>query len=293
MALLDRPLGDSRTPDQRRAARVAAGIVDTVGILSTRSHRVAYERHQTGTRGIGDVAHPDPPEPLRVLHLDRDGDDALARPSPRLPAAVEASDKALIHLDGARQRLALGSHHRHPVALEHRPGHSVARAQRAFEGLRRQTVLRCGQVPRGLKPCRQRRSRLVENRACTDRRLMATRRADQPPSRLAPRYSAGPARWAGERRWPPQMLQVRAARFFVREHPHELAVRARVVTSGQQQPDTGGVVIRRVHHYILWQEELTVHPLCRDIPAYLGSFFLFAGNQHVAGARCRRPRGAS
>jgi hypothetical protein len=57
------------------------------------------------------------------------------------------------------------------------------------------------------------------------------------------------------------MLQVRAARFFVREHPHELAVRARVVTSGQQQPDTGGVVIRRVHHYILWQEELTVHPL--------------------------------
>ena len=35
MALLDRPLGDSRTPDQRRAARVAAGIVDTVGILST------------------------------------------------------------------------------------------------------------------------------------------------------------------------------------------------------------------------------------------------------------------
>ena len=57
------------------------------------------------------------------------------------------------------------------------------------------------------------------------------------------------------------MLQVRAARFFVREHPHELAVRARVVTSGQQQPDTGGVAIRRVHHYILWQEELTVHPL--------------------------------
>ena len=61
------------------------------------------------------------------------------------------------------------------------------------------------------------------------------------------------------------MLQVRAARFFVREHPPELAVRARVVTSGQQQPDTGGVAIRRVHHYILWQEELTVHPLIGNI----------------------------
>ena len=233
-----------------------------VGVYhGTRSHRVAYERHQTGTRGIGDVAHPDPPEPLRVLHLDRDGDDALARPSPRLPAAVEASDKALIHLDGARQRLALGSHHRHPVALEHRPGHSVARAQRAFEGLRRQTVLRCGQVPRGLKPCRQRRSRLVENRACTDRRLIDT------PSRPAALASGATVlRWPRTlgRRTPlatADAPEIRAARFFVREHPHELAVRARVVTSGQQQPDTGGVVIRRVHHYILWQEELTVHPL--------------------------------
>ena len=36
MALLDPPLGDRRTPDQRRAARVAAGIVDTVGMLATR-----------------------------------------------------------------------------------------------------------------------------------------------------------------------------------------------------------------------------------------------------------------
>jgi len=59
------------------------------------------------------------------------------------------------------------------------------------------------------------------------------------------------------------MLQVGAARFFVREHPHELAVRARVATFGQQ-PGPSGVVMRRVHHYIVWQEELTAYPLSGD-----------------------------
>src|SRR3954469_22025439 len=42
------------------------------------------------------------------------------------PPFLDATDIALVHLDGARQPVALGSHHRPPQFLQHRPGGLLA-----------------------------------------------------------------------------------------------------------------------------------------------------------------------
>lgn len=158
-----------------------------------RDNDVADEPHQAGGRRVGEMAHPYPLEPFRVLHLDRDDNDGLRCAAATPSAVLDAPDQRLVDLHGARQLAAIRTGHGHALPLQHRPRHSIPRAQRPVRRLRRHAIL-CGRhVPRRLEPRSQRCPSLVENRSRLDGRLMAPPRAYQSIPCLPPRRGRSPA----------------------------------------------------------------------------------------------------
>jgi hypothetical protein len=116
-------------------------------------------------------------------------------------------------------------------------------------------------VPRCLKPCRQRRARLVENRSGGDRGLVPTTRTYQATPSLPPRICRNSACRTPESAWPAQPLQVGGASRIIRKPVNELAVGARIVAASDRPGRQWTTNVRLLHPYILCQEELTVHPL--------------------------------
>ena len=189
------------------------------------SDDVAYKGFQAGAGGIGEMAHPHSPEAPGLLDLDGDHDHGFAGPAPTLAAMHDASHEGLIDLDRSRKPFALAAHHRHAVALEQRPGGSVAGTHGALHGRGRETVLGGREMPGGLEPGRQWSAGLVEDRAGRHGRLVATGRANQSPARLTPRRPKHATGRAAELRRPAQLLQVSGARGVAGEPLDELAVR--------------------------------------------------------------------
>jgi len=72
------------------------------------------------------VTHSHPPETPWLLHFHGDHNDALAGPSARPSAVIDAAGEHLVHLDITVQGLASGPHHGDPVSMQHRPGHPIA-----------------------------------------------------------------------------------------------------------------------------------------------------------------------
>ena len=228
-----------------------------------RGHHVRNERSQAEIRSVRDVAHAHPSEAFGLLHLDRDSDKALVGAAAGLAAVLNTTNQSLVYLNITGQWLAFRTHHGHSKPLQHRPGYSVSRTQRALKRFRRQTVLRGRNVPRCLKPCRQRRARLVENRSGGDRGLVPTTRTYQATPSLPPRICRNSACRTPESAWPAQPLQVGGASRIIRKPVNELAVRTRIVAASDRPGRQWSTNIRRLHPYILCQEELTVHPFFR------------------------------
>ena len=80
-------------------------------------------------------------------------------------------------------------------------------------------------MPSGLKPSRQRCSRLFHDRTSRHGCLMTACCTDQPPPRLTPRLSRRLACRTAKTTWPPQFLQVGFTCSFIGERLNELPER--------------------------------------------------------------------
>jgi len=186
---------------------------------------------------IGNLTHPHPTKSFFWLFdLHRDHHDRLRGATAPSSSLFHATNISFINFHLTDQLCAFGAYHRHPVSLQHRPRHAIARTQCAFQGLCRQPVLGAGHVPSRLEPRGQWCSCLVQDRARGNRCLMAASRAHQPAPALSPRCRHCPTRWAAEPTRPAQLLHVGRARLLVGKHLHELAVGARVITPGHESP---------------------------------------------------------
>ena len=182
-----------------------------------RSDRVADERHETVTRGVGDVAQTHTPESSWSHEFDGDHDDALRGPTTAFAAVVDAADEGLVDFDLAREGIPVHPHHRHPVAVQHRPGDLVRHTERLSEGEGRHSVLRRHELPAGLEPSPKWGAGLVEDRPRRHRRLMPARSADQATTALAPRLAYHSTHRAPEPLRPAKALEVGATGLLVRE----------------------------------------------------------------------------
>ena len=143
-------------------------------------------------------------------------------------AALDPADVRLVDLDVTRQPLAAGTHHRRPVAVQHRPRRLVgAQPERALHPERRDAVLLAGHLPRRREPQPQRRPGAMEDRPRRHRRLTSADSALPPTAAQPPPIPPGTARTAEPVR-PAQPLQVVQARSLVREPRQQLRVRARI-----------------------------------------------------------------
>ena len=194
-----------------------------------RGHCVANEWSQVGTRCVGHMAHSHPPKTFGLFYLHGDHHYAFIGPTATFSALLGTSDQGLINFHITRQSFSFGTNHCDSVSLQHRPSHSIAGTQCSFERLGGHPVLRGRNVPSNFEPSSQWRSRLVQDRPGTNRRLVTTSSAYQSSTRLAPRHASHFACRADKAVWPSQLFQVGRTRHIIEEHRHEFTVRARTV----------------------------------------------------------------
>lgn len=210
-------------------ASPAIGAYHTVG-----EHCVANEWNQVFTRRLGNMTHSHPSKPFGLFYLHGDHHDALIGPTATFSTLFGSAYQRLVNFHFTRQSFTFGTHHCNPVTMQHCPRHSVAGSQCTFERLGGHPVFRSRNVPSNLEPSGQRRSRLVQYRPCTNRRLVPTRSAHQSSTRLAPRISSRLACRAGKPVRPSQLLQIGCACHIVGEHRHEFTVRTRTIGTWHQ-----------------------------------------------------------
>jgi len=221
---------------------------------------IADERNQARAWRIGDMAHAYPSAPFGVRDLQGNDYNALVGTAPTFPSMVHASKQRLINFHRAWQGEAVGPDHRDPGAVQHGPCPPITRPQSPLERRGRQARFRRRQMPRRLKPRGERGARLVEDGRSRHRRVVAAGGAHQPATRLPPGGGDHPTRRTAKRGRPPQSLDVRRARGISREHPHERAIRPRVVTPRHKGRLGAGLIRWHLHHNILTEEELAVYP---------------------------------
>jgi len=178
--------------------------------------------------------HPHPPETLRLLDLHGDHDNAFTGTPTRFSAVVDAPDEDLVHLDVTLQRFAFGPDHRDPIAMQHRPGNAVVRAQGDGQGLGRHAVLRGGQMPGRFEPRGERRTGLVEDRACGHADLVPTGATHKAAPCRSPRLANGAAGSAEEPVRPAEQFDVAQAGVVVGEHLDEAPVRTGVILAREE-----------------------------------------------------------
>src|SRR5271166_2141264 len=213
---------------QARQSVVAGPAVgDDAG---ARLDALADERaERTGGR-VGQHSHPAPADTLRLADLDRDaGEHLLAALPPAAQALLLPADKGLVHLHRAGQPVPARPHQRTPQPVQHRP-RSVVRAdlQGPLQMLGGDPVLRGGEQPTGVEPDRQRRARLVEDRARRHRGPPAAAAALDPAISQPP-ASGMPTPRANEPARPTQPLQVVKTVLVGAEPRQKLTGRPRVV----------------------------------------------------------------
>jgi hypothetical protein len=127
----------------------------------------------------------------------RDDDQRFRRGRPPLRPA-DAPHKGLVDLPPARQPIAVRPNHRAPQLVQPRPrGLLAAQAQHLLQRQGAGTGLRAGDGPHRAKPCRQRGSCVLKDRARRPRRLAACTwhiaTGLCAPARLSLRRTAGSA----------------------------------------------------------------------------------------------------
>ena len=154
--------------------------------------------------------------------------------SPWLPRAAGGSalerQERLVDFDRAVQQVTVWPNHGPPKSVQQGPRSLVAvQAKHALQPQGADALLLTGEVPRCSEPHSKGRAGLVEEGARRHAALMAARSADQ----SAPGGASGrihhPACRTAKPVGPPQLLQVRRARFVACKPVLELTPRSRVV----------------------------------------------------------------
>ncbi len=211
----------------------------------------ADKREQVRLRGRWYPSQSDPTEPLRLLHLDCDGDqgpESMAltpRPLERL-ARVTDANIGLIHFNLAVQALPARTHHRAAKPMQHRPARLVApQSQYPLQPQGAHPELLVGEVPGGGKPGPQWRARLVEHRSGAHRTLIPTPTAHQTAATGPIRLARLTAPRTDKPLRPTQLLKIAQASLLIGEPVQELIPVARIVSPGDQGD------CRLAHPYIL------------------------------------------
>jgi hypothetical protein len=154
----------------------------------------------------------------------RDDDQRFRRGRPPLRPA-DAPHKGLVDLHPARQPIAVRPNHRAPQLVQPRPrGLLAAQAQHLLQRQGAGTGLRAGDGPHRAKPCRQRGSCVLKDRARRPRRLAAALGtlpqdcAHRPGCRCAAPRAAQAVR-------PPHLDEIGTTRLLGREARLELGER--------------------------------------------------------------------
>src|SRR6266699_4663841 len=185
-----------------------------------------HKRQQAFRRGVQDAAHADSSDPRPIL-LSSDDNQRLTLSLAPTRAFLNAPDVGFVHLDASRQTVPPRSHHRATQLVQPRPCCLVA-SQSKYP-LQPQgagpVLLRRNPVHRA-KPIHQGLARVLEDRPCCHRGLVATFAALQQHRSHWPVSIALTTRAAKTLR-PAKPEQVVAARLLRRELGIELAQIAR------------------------------------------------------------------
>ena len=228
------PGGRSARPRGRRRRRPAISPKQGRVSLRMASSRALLRGQYEGRRrrhtaaeaspvfAIVDALQSNPPKTPGMLDLNRDRDDRLGVGLPAEHPALNPTQICLIDLDVARQPLPAGTHHRRPVAVQHRPRRLVGpQPQRPLNPQRRHSVLLAGHLPPGREPQPQRRPRPVEDRPGRNRHLTPADRT-LPTTAAQPPRSPAHAPRAPEPVRPAQPLKVVPTRSLVRKPRQQL-----------------------------------------------------------------------
>src|SRR5512132_1295087 len=166
-----------RHPDDVPIAGLAEYAIapPAIGVGGFATAEVFFDEGSEGAgRDVGDRAESDPATaPPSLLH--HGGDDRLLLGRPPRFARLRTAEVALVDLDLAGQRLAIGPHHGAADLLQPRPRRLItAEAELALQFGGRDALLRRGDLEDGAKPQRQRLLALFEDRPGDHRDLAAT-----------------------------------------------------------------------------------------------------------------------
>ena len=118
-------------------------------------------------------------------------------------------------------------------------------------------------MPCGLKPCSKLDMCFLKDRSCGNRCLVPTSGANQSTPRLSPGCGVHMTCCACKPIWPPQFLQIGETGFIVRKPFHKLPVWSWLIYTRHQYLRNCSFFTMMHHHYILCQEELSVHPVLK------------------------------
>src|SRR5512132_1176408 len=166
-----------RHPDDVPIAGLAEYAIATpaIGVGGFATAEVFFDEGSEGAgRDVGDRAESDPATaPPSLLH--HGGDDRLLLGRPPRFARLRTAEVALVDLDLAGQRLAIGPHHGAADLLQPRPRRLItAEAELALQFGGRDALLRRGDLEDGAKPQRQRLLALFADRPGVHQALPAT-----------------------------------------------------------------------------------------------------------------------
>ena len=200
--------------------------------------RLPDEPLQTSSRRIGDLAHPDAPQPAPADLLNCHGNQHLIQLAPAPRAGLSCAPVGLVHLDAARQPVPAWPDHGAAELVQPRPRRLVAsQTQGSLQPQGAHPTLLVGDPPHRPKPRRQWRPRVLEDRPRRHRGLVGAVRALPPPFPDAPGLRPITARAPKSLR-PPELLQIRLTRLLGRESALEFG-------------HISGILLHRLVRYIL------------------------------------------
>jgi hypothetical protein len=189
---------------------------------------VGNEAMQTGLGQVGEVPQSDTTN-TRPIFLSCDDDYGLVLRQSSDDIFFLAASVGFIHLDRSSQTIPAWPHHGSTEFVQPCPGRHVApQAEHLLQAHRAGPVFLAGNMPDRSEPHPQRLSRVLKNRPCSYRTLIAACSTNQSPPRCQP-VSAGAASGANKTFGPSEFDQIIPTGFFGCKPSFKFHDRSRVV----------------------------------------------------------------
>src|SRR5487761_1175149 len=231
-----RDLASKAVALQGRVSQPSIGMDD-----APQHNGVPDKGHEAFRRGIRNLAHTNPADPLPIL-LYRNNHKSFLQVEPPRQSFLGAADVAFVYFDPAVEQVSPRPDHGAAQLVQPGPGRLIAlQAQHPLQSQRAGAILLRCHPPHGAEPHRQGSSRVLENRPRRHRSLRAAGRAFPQHASDRPCLAATALRTAKAFR-PTQLCQILSTRCFGREACFQFKQVSRII-------------FHELKHYSLWLPE--------------------------------------